>query len=182
MRHRRLSAPVRGPHRRHHDRCDAPDASVHILGNIKSPVRAHGETRRPERRLARLLHRAGKAVGKDNERSGGLAVGKRLEDHVIAVLRFRRAIPRAVKSNESPTLIAGGKGPSGINQEVVRRPMAGKSSHRRLLIGAHADLLAIAAIVGREHELALQLIVMNLSQNRLKRTTRQASCTKPRKF
>src|SRR4029077_750435 len=100
------------------------------------------------------------AVGKDDERSGGLTVGERLKHHVVAALRFRRAIPRAVESDKSAALITGGERLARIDQKIVRRPMTGKGCNRRLLAGADADLFAVAAIFRRQHELVLQLIVV----------------------
>jgi S1-C subfamily serine protease len=97
--------------------------------------------------------RAGKAVGKDDERSGRPTVGERLKHHVVAALRFRRAIPRTVESDKSAALITGGERVARIDQKIVRRPMAGKRRDRRLLAGADADLFAVAAIFRRHTSL-----------------------------
>src|SRR5262249_32271405 len=56
--------------------------------------------------------------------------------------------------------ITGRKRLAGIDQKIVRRPMAGQSRDRRLLTGADADFFAVAAIFRRQHELALYLIII----------------------
>src|SRR6516165_3092720 len=127
---------------------DTPNTAVPIVRNVKRPVWSHRQSGWPVRGLARLFHRAGKAVGEDDERPGGLTVGERLKHHVIAALRLGGAIPRAVESNKGAALITGGKRLAGIDQKIVRRPMAGKSRDRRLLAGAHANFFAVAAIFG----------------------------------
>ena len=51
---------------------DAPDAAALVVGNIKRSVGPHGEAGRPVSGAAGLSHRAGKAVGKDDEGSEAL--------------------------------------------------------------------------------------------------------------
>jgi hypothetical protein len=43
---------------------DAPDAPMHVVGNIESAIRSNGEAGRPECRLARLFHGTSEAIGK----------------------------------------------------------------------------------------------------------------------
>ena len=87
------------------DESDAPDAPVHVVGDIKRAIRPDGEPRGPERGPAGLLHSAGEAVGEDHVGARGLAVGERLEHDIIAALGAGRAVPRAVEGDEGAAAI-----------------------------------------------------------------------------
>src|SRR5207247_11171069 len=72
----------------------APGFPLDALGDIERSVRTLRGAVRTRRGLRRTHERilAFEAVGKDFELPGGLAVGKRLEQHVISGHRRRRAI------------------------------------------------------------------------------------------
>jgi hypothetical protein len=78
---------------------------VLVVRYIKRAVGAERETRRAVRGLTRLFDRAGEAVRENDKRPRRLAVGQRLEDDVVAALRERRAVPRAVESDECAAAI-----------------------------------------------------------------------------
>ena len=46
---------------------DAPDAAMHIIGNVERAVGSYGEPRRPECGLPGLFHRAGESIGEDDK-------------------------------------------------------------------------------------------------------------------
>ncbi len=99
--------------------------------------------------------------GEDDVGSGRFALGHWLEDDVIAALRQRRAVPRPVESDERAVAIGLGKLGAVIDQQVVRRPMAGECRNRSKLLGADSNrLAAVSAILGRQHQLFLILVVI----------------------
>src|SRR6476646_12188153 len=56
--------------------------------------------------------------------------------------------------------IGSGKGLAGIDQQVVLRPMPWKGSDRSFLVRTVTDLLAVATILRRQHQLILNAIVI----------------------
>src|SRR5260370_4506287 len=76
---------------------DAPNSSVHIVGDKERAVRSDGEARRPERGTTWIFHGAGKAIGKHNISAISFSLAKRLEHHLLASLRPRSSVPGAVQ-------------------------------------------------------------------------------------
>src|SRR6185436_14037836 len=91
--------------------------------------------------------------------AGCASVTDRLEHHLEPGLRFRQAIPRAMKCDEDSTAVLLGKGPAGVKGERVRCPMSWIRRDRPLLVGATSGLLAVAAVFGRVDELLLRVRV-----------------------
>src|SRR5580692_630620 len=135
---------------------DAPDSAVHVVRNVERAVRRRRKAGRAEGGAAGVLVGAGEAVREDDEVARGLAVGKRLEDDVIALLRQRRAVPGAVEGDEGAALVGLGERRAVVDQESVRRPVAGEGSDGRLLLRADAHrLAAVAAVFGRQDQFLL---------------------------
>ena len=67
-----------------------------------------------------------------------------------------------MKGDKGTALMGSGKGIAGIDQQVVWRPMPRKGSDWSFLVGAYSYLLAVAAILGRQHQLFLNAIVVAL--------------------
>ncbi len=87
--------------------------------------------------------------------------------------RLQRCVPAAQRRQtlgaicgfrrfKGTALMGSGKGIAGIDQQVVWRPMPRKGSDRSFLVGAYSYLLAVAAILGRQHQLFLNAIVVAL--------------------
>src|SRR5882757_8718992 len=105
------------------------------------------------RGLTRLFYCAGEAVSKDHVRSGSFAVGERLEHHVVAALRERRAVPRPMEGDECAPLVGRRELLSIINQEVIGRPMPREDRYRGSLVGTQPDrLAAVPAILWSKDE------------------------------
>lgn len=103
-----------------------------------------------------LLVRARKAVREHDVAARRLAVGKWLKDDVVAALRSRRAVPRAVKGDEGATTIRPRELRALVDLEVVGRPMRRERRDGRFSILARICLLAaVAAVLRRLRELAL---------------------------
>jgi len=81
---------------------DAPDPSMHVVGDIESAVRPDRQPGRPECRAAGILAGAGKAVGEDDVRSGRLALGHRLEDDVVAACASGARFHEPWKATNAP--------------------------------------------------------------------------------
>ena len=96
-------------------------------------------------------------IGEYNVVTGNLAVEQRLENDVVAALWPRRAVPRAMESDEGAALVSLRELRAFVDFEIVRRPVGGKRRDRRLEFLAVADLLAaITAILWRQHTLFLR--------------------------
>src|SRR6476619_6339934 len=65
-----------------------------------------------------------------------------------------------MEGDERTAPIGSGKGLAGIDQQVVRRPMPWKGSDRSFLVRTVTDLLAVATILWRQHQLILNAIVV----------------------
>jgi hypothetical protein len=101
----------------------------------------------------------GGSIGENHVIAGLLAIGQWLEDHVIAALRQRRAVPGPVEGDERAAAIGLRKLAAVVNQHVIRRPVSGKRGDRSLFAVANAGrLAAVAAIFRRQHELVLVLV------------------------
>src|SRR5438105_126057 len=92
-----------------------------------------------------------KAVGEDLERSVGASVFHWLIDDLESGLRERRAVPGAVKRDEGSVSIMRWERGASVEEQRVGRPVSGKVRHVALLRVATADLLAVAAVLGRQH-------------------------------
>ncbi len=128
------------------------EAAVRALGNARGPV--SGVVGRHQR------HLTGEAVGEDLVVAGRrLGAGEWDENDVVAALRQRRAVPRAVEDDERATLVACREHRPGVEHQVVRRPVAGEADERRRVLVAPADHLAVTAVLRIEHPLALLPVV-----------------------
>ena len=67
-----------------------------------------------------------------------------------------------MEGDERAALIRRRKGTARINQEIVRRPMPRQRGDGTLLLGAYADLLAVAAIFRSQNELLLNLSLIHI--------------------
>src|SRR5581483_8279463 len=142
---------------------DAPDATFLIIRGIQGAIRANGQARRTMRGLTRLLVGAREAVGEDHVRTCGFTVGERLEYQVVAALRKRRTIPGAVEGDERATVVSLGKLAASVDDHIIRCPVGREGRHRGQLVGTFADgLAAVAAVLGREHQLVLLVIEITL--------------------
>ena len=134
------------------DESDTPDAPMHIVADIERAIRRDSQPGGPERSAAGLLHAAAKPSAKTTKGPEALPPASGWNTDIIAALRPRRAIPRAVEGDESAATIGRRELRSLIDFHVVRSRMAGEERDRRAFIRADADLLAIAAIFGRQHK------------------------------
>src|SRR5678816_3745312 len=75
---------------------DAPDLALDAFRDVQRAVRRLRHAVRARGGVELLFDRsgAGEAVGEDFAVARRLATGERLERHVVAVLRHRRAVPR----------------------------------------------------------------------------------------
>ncbi len=111
------------------------------------------------RGAAGLLHGAGKTVGEDLILPRGLAVRERLEHDVVALLRERRAIPRAMECDEGTAAVARRELTPVVEGQVIGRPVAGEDRDRSSLLRTDADgLSAITPVLGRQDQLALRVV------------------------
>src|ERR1043166_8056865 len=78
----------------------------------------------------------------------------------IAVLRLRRTIPRAVEGDERAAPVPRGKHGPGVEQDSIRRPMAGEWDDRGLRRRAASHRATVAAELGAEHPLGRAEIVI----------------------
>src|ERR1700733_9614210 len=69
------------------------DPAAYVVGNIERSIRAHGKAGRTMRGAGGILVWAGETVGKNLTSARCAFTLERLENHVIAALRVRRAIP-----------------------------------------------------------------------------------------
>src|SRR5437879_12709585 len=78
----------------------------------------------------------------------------------VARLGERRAVPRAVYRGARPAAIALRKLGPRVERQAVGRPVSRERHGRLLLLGAPPDLLAVAAVFRRQHEMAeLQVMI-----------------------
>ena len=118
-----------------------------------------GPTARPTGRYCALrgllsVSSPAKPSAKTSYSPARLAVFHGLEHDLVSGLRFRRAIPAPVESNESAVLVLRGKVLARVEQQVVGRPVR-RVGHERIRILARLRLLLrIAAVFGRDHALA----------------------------
>src|SRR6185312_308272 len=110
---------------------DAIDSSAHVVGDIQRSVGTHRETRGTMRGLVGRSLRPGEPIGEYLALAGRLAAGQSLIDDVVASLRIRRPIPRAVECNEYAVAVVGWKFLLVVERHAVRRPMRGKRGDRR---------------------------------------------------
>src|SRR5471030_2908676 len=92
------------------------------------------------------------AIGKDLALARRLVAGERLEYDVIALLRKGRAIPGPMECDEYAVMVAGGKLRLVVERHAIGRPVRRKIHDGPGFFRAFADLLAIPAIFGREHQ------------------------------
>src|SRR5579871_1267445 len=91
-----------------------------------------------------------------------MVLGQRLEDHVVASLRIGRPVPGPVKGYEDAIAVAGWKLLLIVEDHAVWPPVRREGSHRSGLARTDADGVAVAAVLGREHEFLLKRIVVTL--------------------
>src|SRR3984893_2369643 len=138
---------------------DAPNSSVHVVGDKERAVWGDGQTRRPERRATGIFRGAGKAIGKDDIVALCFCIGERLEYDIVPALRPGSSVPGAVERDESAALIGFREAIAEVDLHVVGRPMCRKERDRLLALRADADLLAaVAAVFRPEHQLSLCVI------------------------
>src|SRR6202011_400204 len=143
--------------------CDAPNASMFVIGNIERAVRASRQTGWAVRSTSGLFHRSCEAVSEHNKVTRSLAASHGLEHHVVAALRGRRAVPGAVECDEGAIAIGRRELAVGDNKKVVRSPMRRKERNRRGSLRAQTDCLAaIAAVLGPEDQLLLEAVEVTL--------------------
>src|SRR5579871_3950409 len=112
---------------------------------------------------ARLLDRTSEAVGEYDERPRRLAIGERLEHHVVAALGERRTVPRAVECDECASAVRVRKLPAAVDQEIVGRPVCRKPRNGATLVLTGPDsLAAITAVLGGKDQLLLIAIEIAL--------------------
>src|SRR5262249_30579226 len=91
---------------------------------------------------------------------------ERLEHNVVAFLRTRRAIPRTMKRDQCATVVsmrkAAGAALCFVKHHVIGRPVAREPCDGRGSSAAKTGFLAVAAILGCEHELLLRLVEIAL--------------------
>ena len=114
-------------------------------------------------RATGFLDRSGKTVG-ENFAAPDRSVGrKRLKYNVVTTLRIRCAIPGAVESNEGAVAVVRGKALTGVDHDIVRCPVRGKRRDWSELLRADANrLAAVAAVLRRQHQPALDLVEVTL--------------------
>src|SRR5881628_361781 len=127
-----------------------PDPAGRVVGDVQGAVGARGHTHRPVLWTGAVL--VPEAVRERLVRPDGLAVLERHKHDTIAGLGQGRAVPRAVKRHEGPVAKPRGELGAPIERESVRRPMPRKRDQRLLLVLAASDRLAVAPILGREHQ------------------------------
>src|SRR2546430_3233685 len=127
-----------------------PDPAGRVVGDVRGAVGAHAHTPRPVLRTGAAL--APEPVRERLVRPDGLGVLERHKHDTIAGLGQGRAVPRAVKRHEGPVAKPRGELGAPIERESVRRPMPRKRDQRLLLVLAASDRLAVAPILGREHQ------------------------------
>ncbi len=111
---------------------------------------------RPMRRLPGLLDGAGEAVGEHDERTRWLAVVERLEHDIVAFLRKRRPVPRAMEGDEGAALVGVRELHAVVYLEIVGRPVRRKPRDWTALLRTGADgLAAIAAVLRGKDQLPL---------------------------
>src|SRR2546430_1398828 len=128
-----------------------PDPAGRVVGDVQGAVGAHGHTHRPVLRTGAVL--VPEAVRERLVRPDGLGVLERHKHDTIAGLRQGHAGPRAVKRHEGPVAKPRGDLGAPIERQSIRRPMPRKRDQRLLLVLAASDRLAVAPILGREHQL-----------------------------
>src|SRR5580704_1946524 len=79
---------------------------THIIGYVERSIWPNRKSGGTMRRLVRRFHRTRKAVREDFALAGCLAASHRLKHDVVAALRIRRAVPRAMKRDEHAIAIA----------------------------------------------------------------------------
>src|SRR6516165_11977165 len=140
---------------------DPPNPTALIVSNIQCTVGPNCQPSRAVCRLAWLLDRPGETVRENHKRPGGLAVGQRLEHHVVAPLRFRGAVPGPVERNEGAVFIGGRKLAAFVNQHIVGRPMGRESRDRCFFLRADTHSLpSITTVFRGEDELFPDIIVI----------------------
>src|SRR6185312_3588213 len=139
---------------------DAIDPSMHVIGDVKRAAGPYGQSCRAMRRRARVFLSSGEAVSKYLALPRGRAVGEWLKHYVVALLRKRRAIPRAVEGDEYAAVVALGELLATIDRQIQGRPVGRIGRDGVELTRAEPDGLAVAAVFGREEELALNAVVV----------------------
>src|SRR5881409_917294 len=127
-----------------------PDPAGRVVGDVQGAVGAYGHTHRPVLRTGAVL--VPEPVRERLVRPDGLGVLERHKHDTIAGLGQGRAVPRAVKRHEGPVAKPRGELGAPIERESVRRPMPRKRDQRLLLVLAASDRLAVAPILGAEHQ------------------------------
>src|SRR6266576_4221656 len=120
-----------------------PDPSACVIRDVQGAVGPLGEAHRAVLGL--------EPVGERLVAARRRAVRERYEHDAVPSLGQRRAIPRAVERDESAAPVARRELVTRVEQQTVRRPVAGECEQRRFFLGAAPDLLAVAAVLGCKH-------------------------------
>src|SRR5436190_5265875 len=129
----------------------SPEPAARIIRDVQRAVGPLGEAYRAVLGL--------ESVGERLVTASRHAVRERHEHDAVPRLRQRRAVPRAVERDERAAPVARRELVTRIEDEAVRRPVAGECEQRRLLVSAAPDLLAVAAVLGCQHQVAELRIV-----------------------
>src|SRR5205085_1014740 len=135
-----------------------PDRAGRVVRDIQRPVRPHRHAHRAVLGSRAVLFP--KAVRERLVAADRLAVLEGHEGHAVARLGERRTVPGAVERDERAAPIALGELGPRIERQAVRRPVSREGHQRLLLVFAASHLLAVAAVLGREHEVAELRVVV----------------------
>src|SRR5688572_26474817 len=114
------------------------------------------------RGAVRRFLRAGESIGERLEGPRRAGAREWNEHHVVSALRAWRTIPGPMKCDEGAAAIARREPIPRIEHERVRRPVGGEGRGGGAHGGASPDLAAVAAILRRQDQLALRVIVVTV--------------------
>src|SRR2546422_9923585 len=89
-----------------------------------------------------------------------LAVLEGPERDAVTRLGERRAVPRAMERDERAAPIVLGELAARVERQAIGRPVSRERQQRLLLVLAAAHLLAVAAVLRREHQVAELRVVI----------------------
>src|SRR5712691_8668122 len=127
-----------------------PDPAGRVVGDVQRAVRPHRHAHRPVLRTGAVL--VPEPVRERLVRPDGLAVLERHKHDTIAGLGQGGAVPRAMERHERAVAKPRGELGATVERQSVRCPMRRKRDQRLFLVLAAPDRLAVAAILGREHQ------------------------------
>src|SRR3989442_1803546 len=127
-----------------------PDPARGVVRDIQRAVRAHGHAHRPVLRARGVF--LPESIRERLICPNRLTVLERHEHDAVAGLGQRRPVPGAVERHEGPRAIPRGKLGPAVERQPIRRPVRRKHHQGLLLVLAASHLLAVAAVLGREHQ------------------------------